>query len=303
MLLLVFLLIVKCSFAQGDFAPIGAKWYYSQGYDLDLRLGYIEETVTKDTTINGQFCRKIERRELVKIDNIPNSQIDTNSLDSKYVYANVDTVFYYNSPFDKFLPLYIFNVAMGDTICYHVPDTSFLHTYPDSLFKVAVERIEVLQINGSNLKKISTTNTIGYGDPFIYTERIGSEKSLLLTLSGTFGTPSLLRCYSDANLSYIVDTNTPCDYVDGPTSINGKQSNNLNISVYPNPAQDYLNIKTDGINLNDTDIHIYDVVGKKVHASITNSRIDVSALAKGVYLIKITVGEDYVVKKILINKI
>jgi len=307
--LLATLFFAHCSFAQGDFAPIGAKWYYSLSYAMDLRLGFTEQVVTKDTTIDGQICRKIERTEVVKRGDISNSPTDTNTLESLYVYSNTDTVFYYNTIFEKFLPLYIYNVAVGDTISYHVPDTNWLSVLTDSIFRMKVTRVSQQQFGGETLKYISISlideyysygGVIHSGDG--YYEKIGSTNWLLHNNTARVSTtPSFLRCYSDATLSYVLDAEIPCDYVDGPTSINGRQLKDRNISVYPNPAQDYINIKADGINLKDAEIHIYDAVGKKVNASIANGKIDVSALAQGMYLLKLVVGNDNLVKKVLIN--
>lgn len=306
--LLATLFLAHCSFAQGEFAPIGAKWYYSLSYAMDLRLGFTEQVVTKDTTIDGQICRKIERTEVVKRGDISNSPTDTNTLESLYVYSNPDTVFYYNTIFEKFLPLYIYNVAVGDTISYHVPDTNWLSVLTDSIFRMKVTRINQQQFGGESLKYISVSSidvyytyggVYGGGD---YYEKLGSTTWLLHDNTAQVSTrPSDLRCYSDVNISYVLGAEIPCDYVDGPTSINGKQLKDRNISVYPNPAHDYITIKADGINLQDAEIYIYDVVGKKIHATITNGQIDVSALAQGAYLIKIVVGDDYVVQKIMVR--
>ena len=57
-----------------------------------------------------------------------------------------------------------------------------------------------------------------------------------------------------------------------------------NVSVYPNPAQNFLNVK--GLELNNTEVQIFDISGRIVNASlfkVNNSTIDISSLAKGTY--------------------
>jgi len=95
LLLLVFLLIAKCSFAQGDFAPIGAKWYYGSSYGEDAMYGYRVMESEKDTLINGQICRKLKSEHIVKAYDDPIELTDT-TMRFSYYYSNADTVFYFN---------------------------------------------------------------------------------------------------------------------------------------------------------------------------------------------------------------
>ncbi|GEN74711.1 T9SS-dependent choice-of-anchor J family protein [Chryseobacterium hagamense] len=56
------------------------------------------------------------------------------------------------------------------------------------------------------------------------------------------------------------------------------------VSIYPNPAADYLSIKSEEkINA----VEIYDIAGKKIPVSIENNRIDVRKLNEGTYLINL----------------
>ena len=65
-----------------------------------------------------------------------------------------------------------------------------------------------------------------------------------------------------------------------------------NISVFPNPTNDFLNVTA--LNSN-TDYYIYDKLGKVVSTGRTSGKIDVSSLASGVYYIK-TDKEDKAIK-------
>jgi photosystem II stability/assembly factor-like uncharacterized protein len=68
-----------------------------------------------------------------------------------------------------------------------------------------------------------------------------------------------------------------------------EKSSNL-ISLFPSPAQDILNIQTQEVI---KDISVYSVLGKKVAVSIiSKNSVDVSNLAQGIYLVKITTEEE-----------
>jgi hypothetical protein len=57
-----------------------------------------------------------------------------------------------------------------------------------------------------------------------------------------------------------------------------------NITVYPNPAQDFFNVK--GLELSNAEIQITDISGRVVNTSlfkVSNSTIDISNLSKGTY--------------------
>ncbi|MET3537261.1 T9SS type A sorting domain-containing protein [Chryseobacterium limigenitum] len=72
-------------------------------------------------------------------------------------------------------------------------------------------------------------------------------------------------------------------------------NNKINISVYPNPVKDILNIETDK---RVEDVKVYDSSGKLINSlSFDNNKLNISTLSKGFYLIKIKVGDTYITKK------
>ncbi len=72
---------------------------------------------------------------------------------------------------------------------------------------------------------------------------------------------------------------------------------NTSLVVYPNPCTDMLRINTQ-INKN-TDICISDLFGKEILNKKGADFCDVSKLAKGIYLIKITIGNDTYSQKLI----
>tara|TARA_R110001632_G_scaffold18712_4_gene57599 strand:+ start:5894 stop:7108 length:1215 start_codon:yes stop_codon:yes gene_type:complete len=71
-----------------------------------------------------------------------------------------------------------------------------------------------------------------------------------------------------------------------------------NFSLYPNPAKDFIQIST---TLEIDSVEIYNLIGKKVssNTNLTNNSIDISRLAKGIYILRITSAESSVTKKII----
>jgi hypothetical protein len=66
--------------------------------------------------------------------------------------------------------------------------------------------------------------------------------------------------------------------------------NELNINVYPNPADNQLNIV--GLNNLNYSIEIYNAIGQLQLTENNSNTIDVAALVKGIYFIKIQFGNQ-----------
>ena len=71
------------------------------------------------------------------------------------------------------------------------------------------------------------------------------------------------------------------------------------ISLYPNPAQEVLNVSS--IN-SITKIEVYDLLGKKVASNKNAKNVNVSALGKGVYIVKVVKENGSVVAKRFIKQ-
>lgn len=83
-----------------------------------------------------------------------------------------------------------------------------------------------------------------------------------------------------------------------------QNNNNSGITVFPNPASDFITISSEDTLING--VEIYNVSGKLVYKEMNNNNIElsinVSNFAKGLYLIKIVNADnDLVIRKILIQ--
>ncbi len=74
--------------------------------------------------------------------------------------------------------------------------------------------------------------------------------------------------------------------------------------VYPNPFTDHINLAFNGIINDDVQIELYDALGRKVGQNDFTvpdvfTRIDMGALSPGTYVLRVTIGEETFVEKIL----
>jgi hypothetical protein len=75
------------------------------------------------------------------------------------------------------------------------------------------------------------------------------------------------------------------------------------LEVYPNPANNEVNIKTD-LSGKSYQVGIYDIVGKEVYSSTAtagNHTVDVSNLSTGLYTVKITTEKGQTARKLVIE--
>jgi len=72
-----------------------------------------------------------------------------------------------------------------------------------------------------------------------------------------------------------------------------------NIQIYPNPASDFINIKTK--NYDKTKISIFNISGELLINKyfINNTKLDIKNLKKGIYFIKIETDKEIITKKLI----
>ncbi len=87
----------------------------------------------------------------------------------------------------------------------------------------------------------------------------------------------------------------------GPCTLNTIDFNkDFSVTIFPNPTQNILNIKTDELI---KEVVIYNVLGKEVTTNQnSSSAIDVSNLAQGIYIVKIIAENDKIVSSKFVKK-
>ena len=114
--------------------------------------------------------------------------------------------------------------------------------------------------------------------------------------------PNTADIYFDANPAVATNTCTT-EFVD---LLSVSTFDAENILLYPNPASDEFQIRLENTNENLARVVIYNVVGKTVktisNIAASQSVINVSSLAKGVYMVEITTDNNLkMLKKLVIN--
>jgi len=206
---------------------------------------------------------------------------DTAYCQPQYIYDDSNRVYLYDNLYNSFYLLYDFNAAAGDTIT--VRDSIFFglcdNTFPFNLFQYKINSINDTLICGINLKVqnvTSTQNSEWYitnmynlqGYYPIILEKIGSFKFLFGVGSFLEGDVSYIRCYEDSSMSYRAPNypiSLPCDYLYTlPTDIKKKEKKDA-ISVFPNPANDFIRfIFSETTLVKPISIAVFDVFGQKV---------------------------------------
>lgn len=76
------------------------------------------------------------------------------------------------------------------------------------------------------------------------------------------------------------------------------QLSNVQFSIYPNPASNVINIKTD---LEFTKVELYDILGKRVLETGATNQLNISSFKSGVYFVKLHSTKGTLTKKVVIE--
>ena len=81
-----------------------------------------------------------------------------------------------------------------------------------------------------------------------------------------------------------------------------ENSNNSNVSLFPNPATDLVTFTAESTNI--SEVQIFDLTGKLIYSSLpTNNRLDVhtSAFAAGTYIVKVFTENELVTRRLIVQ--
>ncbi len=287
--LIVHFLILNKLFSQTEYMPVGTKSYgFASGF---LFSGSYTVTSEKDT-----FCEGIPCRKIVQI-----NQSTSPPGISKEVYFSrqvKDSIFYWNSSARKFELVFRTNMAVGDSIVFTNPFNSNLKTilYADSVKTINSVRItkchrkcfwydnlqfEIYDRFGTS-DNLSTSRVCnGASDVLFFTPICFKDNQIFYTTSN----------YNGSNCGLVTDTH---------------ENNSLNMSVSPNPTQNYLDIQSNDnhlierCSLIDALGHIYQEKefnhAKSAHWVLNN-------IQNGIYFLKIETSLGHsIVKKIVVHQ-
>lgn len=288
-------MMVLAAMAKGQqvFAPLGAKWHYSasaNGIGAPGSEYYLYEA-QKDTVVAAHPCKKITVTYL-------RYNGDT-ALLPVFVYQSTDTVFYYNRNYARYFPLYIFNVAPGDTLKYHVPEVPA--NPADTIWYSIVDSVTDFVVGAQTLKRIWTrepNDISAYSFWGGYIERLGSPFLMLHQPRAIFPEwDGPMRCYSDQDIAYNFNT-FPCDYrpvmgIDGREEEKG-------VKVFPNPVNGILNLQA--IDKGPARYSLYNALGQLCLSGQFKevAAVDLGKLPAGMYVVEVQIRNSTVRKKLVV---
>jgi hypothetical protein len=273
LLLLSILLSTTGIMAQtSDFAPVGARWIYTEANFALQGVPYIMEVTGKEN-FKGKWCSRFEYQP--------------NSLDKLYLYTGNDTVFYYSFLSEQFEMLYDFSAEVGDSWIIgglegYNPDNPLPYA-PDT---ITVDSISHLYISGDTLKVWHIHNTFWFdwGDRII--EKVGND-GLPLPRFGLFETSVWgLRCFETSE-TFFQFVPYPCDTIFSTTSATNAPVETLKIHVSPNPATDLIQLPWEGPL---ESLQLFDALGQQMpsgsfHLSEGRLEVPVGHLPAGMYFL------------------
>lgn len=289
-LLILFLFLSSNLFAQ-NFAPVGAKWYYSLPVNPPYIIDYIEAESVGDTIIDNKICSKI-------ISTYYYLQIQWT--DTWFMRSDSDKIFYYQCDSSRFLVLYDFTKQQGDSFViegyYKGGSAVPLIAYIDS--------VGTVNINGQNLKFFyaHTNDSLQYSD-WSGTELFGNYRWMFPQGDFSFNYYGPLRCYNDSGFGLYETGVTPsCDWM---TSVSEINSSNPSIEISPNPSSGIFNLQFQNSSLIKS-IDVMNVLGKKIFSSnrISDSQfvLNFSTQPSGVYFLLLRTESGTENKIIVVNK-
>ncbi len=71
------------------------------------------------------------------------------------------------------------------------------------------------------------------------------------------------------------------------------------VNIFPNPVKDKLYIHTNDYNVDN--VLMFNMMGQEISVQLSNNKIDVAHLPKGLYTIKVIMGEQYICEKIVVE--
>lgn len=195
--------------------------------------------------------------------------------------------------------LYDFNYSLGDTLR-PTYSRSYNFNHPNPLVVTKVDSILILGIYHRTIGFISCpTSYFGSSDTLQLIEGIGSNSGLFSSynICNYYVRASRLYCHRQNGQIVFSDTYGNCNLI---SSIENAVIDKSTISVSPNPAHNFVKVKSDG---NIKGISIYDIAGKQL-SFIENpgqsSSLDVSGFQSGIYLIRFQLEDGKIVAKKLI---
>jgi len=276
LIIITLALFTKYTAAQ-IFAPIGARWYYTERFPFSGDINFILYTAEKDTLVKGQNCRKIIKKDDPMCWGRPGIEL---------MYSTNDSVFFYDPILDTFQVIYRFSANKNETWFFIYKD------YPsgkNETVTITVDSVGSIMANNQSLKVLYVTYDNRYKYQSTIIEKMGDIEfmfnftpSFIATCDGNY--PRGMRCYEDTIIgNYHFANMDSCEYTYNWTGINPITDNN--IIIYPNPSNEIIYIT--GLN-QAAYFQMYDINGRLVKlGNLKDAQIQLKELVSGMYVLNI----------------
>lgn len=283
---LLFATLGLFAFGQ-DFAPVGTEWYYTQRWAFSGDVGYFFFTSEKDTIIEGKICQEIVKEEKIICNDRP---------DTEYLFTSNDTVYFFDTAFNEFQIMYVFDAQPSDSWIIKIKDSP-LNT---DTVTVYVDSISTTSINGEDLKTLHVTYSLDYDTLFtimyhsVIIEKLGDLTYLFnwapkWAATCDYNWSPGIRCYEDPFLGfYTTGVYDSCSHESVWIDVGVEDQNSFtqSIEVFPNPVKDLVNIQVK--NLHTYSIELRDIQGRLVRSKMANnelSQLDLTEVERGIYFV------------------
>ncbi len=266
--------------AQGfDFAPVGAKWYYTELDFAQREVPHIMESVSKEN-YEGKWCSKLVV-SWPSIGPLPNPT---------YVYTQNDTVFFYSTWTNQFEMLYDFTAEVGDTwvvggvLSY---DNEGNALYADT---IKVDSISSIAINGGSMKVWHISHGFFYDWGERIFERVGNESLFAPKFAMWELQVWNLRCFETPDTSFHF-VPYPCDTIYSTISTTIVPDTADGIEISPNPFHEVLYIRTEPLSEPGT-LLLFNHIGNVVRRQRFSGSVEVetASLPAGIYFWGVELG-------------
>ena len=258
---------------EPTYPKIGAEWYYSITNNNNV-ITYQHLECVADTTIDNKRAKII-----VKSNTLYDKDFYT-TVTHEYVYSENRIVYWWDKQSQSYTILYDFNANIGDQWTIHVGDQNIT---------IHVDDVHFVEYNGNEYKvlTVSDNDNIFSGDIICgvgHTTSLFPEK----ILNNQDFSVNDLRCYWLNGIQQIQFGNVDCAQIYNNFSVNENETAEL--SAYPNPANDFIIIKSDCSQNQSADFQyvISNLTGQIIIKGIIsddNQQIDISTLPSGIYFL------------------
>ena len=267
------------------------EWYYSVDCFSDPGCGYSHYTVGNDTLLGGVQGAGVQISMLEESGSL--------TIDSEMLRFSDDTVFRYSPEAERWHMIYDLGALPGDV--WNIQDEEFLgyadEGFPDSLFRVVVDSVDVMEVAGEERRLIyssawadggnSSQFHFGY-EGFILegVGPVGDARSLIgqSVASSLVPHPAQFQCFLTGGEMVFGSSASPCNLLS--TTVHFETES---LSIHPNPTRGPLFFDMHSSESEIAHITIFDLKGHTIMSgrSLDKSLIDVGTLPAGVYVLEI----------------